>query len=184
MVQLSPQLTQKLFKLTSFNPTKQRLGIGAFALVSQTLVDANNKNVDEETRKYSAIRTAAKVIITTAGGITARALGQKFGEWLINNDIVKIPENYIKEWKEKPMEVLRQELSALKGTPLSQIPNKINPKDFAKIKYGMALGAACSVVAAAISVFAWDMPFTNKIMNLIMGKYNKYKENKAKTNTK
>jgi len=184
MVQLSPQLTQKLFKLTSFNPTKQRLGIGAFALVSQTLVDANNKNVDEETRKYSAIRTASKVVITTAGGVGARALGQKFGEWLINNEIVKIPKNYIKAWSEKPKDVLRQELSNLKGKPLSQIPEEIKLTYFAKTKYGMALGASCAVVAAAISVFAWDMPFTNKIMNLIMGKYNKYKENKAKTNTK
>ncbi len=180
MVQLSPFLTRQHLKLSSFTPTKQRASIGLFGLFSQTAIDANNKKVNKETRKHSAVRTAAKIIITTSGGIGARALGQRAGEWLVKKDIIEIPQNYLKEWGAKPQNTLRQEISELTGKSINKIPKKVSIKDYAKTKYGIAIGAATAVVSAAISVFIWDMPFTNKIMNAVMkiiGNKNKNSEN-------
>ncbi len=147
MVRLNSFLTDRVMGLNSFTPTKQRLAIGLFGLVSQTTIDATNKDVDEDTREYSAVRTAAKIIITTLGGIASREIGQKAGEWLINSNKIDIPQKYIKKFG----------TSAVK-------------------QYGNAMGAACAIVAAAISVFAWDMPVTNKLMNWFMDKYEKMRK--------
>ena len=42
---------------------EQRLILGASALMSQPFIDANNKRVDEKTRKVSVARTIAKIVI-------------------------------------------------------------------------------------------------------------------------
>lgn len=55
-----------------FNMIHNRLFIGAFALLTQPWIDLFNPNVDDETKKMSCIRTAAKVIIGTATGVAVR----------------------------------------------------------------------------------------------------------------
>ena len=53
---------------------ENRLILGASALLSQPFIDASNKDVDAETRKYSVCRTLAKIIAGTATGYTIRKL--------------------------------------------------------------------------------------------------------------
>ena len=53
---------------------ENRLILGASALLSQPFIDASNKDVDLETRKYSVCRTIAKIIAGTATGYTIRKL--------------------------------------------------------------------------------------------------------------
>lgn len=51
---------------------QQRLIQGATAIVMQPIIDARNKNVDDETRKVSIARTCAKIIAGTLTGFAIR----------------------------------------------------------------------------------------------------------------
>lgn len=51
---------------------KQRLILGATAIVMQPVIDAHNKNVDEKTREVSVARTIAKIIAGTLTGVAIR----------------------------------------------------------------------------------------------------------------
>ena len=53
---------------------ENRLILGASALLSQPFIDASNKEVDSETRRYSICRTVAKIIAGTLTGYTIRKL--------------------------------------------------------------------------------------------------------------
>ncbi len=70
-----------LEKAAKGNAIHQRLALGAAALAFQPIIDLSNKEIDEETRKVSAVRSAAKAIIGTATGVVVRgatiALGKK-----------------------------------------------------------------------------------------------------------
>ena len=51
---------------------EQRLILGATALMTQPFIDANNKSVDEKTRKVSVARTIAKIVAGTLTGYFIR----------------------------------------------------------------------------------------------------------------
>ena len=51
---------------------EQRLILGATALITQPIIDAHNRKVDDETRKASVARTIAKIIAGTATGFLIR----------------------------------------------------------------------------------------------------------------
>ena len=53
---------------------ENRLILGASALLSQPFIDASNKEVDAETRRYSICRTIAKIIAGTVTGYSIRKL--------------------------------------------------------------------------------------------------------------
>ena len=53
---------------------ENRLILGASALLSQPFIDASNKDVDLETRKYSVCKKKTKIIAGTATGYTIRKL--------------------------------------------------------------------------------------------------------------
>ena len=57
---------------------EQRIILGATGLATQPFIDLNNKNVDKETRKTSAWRTVAKILVGTAVGVAVRYLGIAF----------------------------------------------------------------------------------------------------------
>ncbi|MBS4759417.1 MAG: hypothetical protein KHX03_01810 [Clostridium sp.] len=56
----------------SINSPEQRLIQGATALMTQPLIDLNNKDVDEDTRMMSVARTLAKIIAGTIVGVLVR----------------------------------------------------------------------------------------------------------------
>lgn len=80
---LSPYATKQVLKLADMSPSMQRLVIGATGIVSHTTIDALNPLVDEDTRKYAAVRSAVKMFICTASGVMTREIGQKLGEYAV-----------------------------------------------------------------------------------------------------
>lgn len=61
----------------NLSSAENRLILGASALLSQPFIDASNKNVDDETRRYSVCRSIAKIVVGTATGYTIRKLSIK-----------------------------------------------------------------------------------------------------------
>lgn len=58
----------------NLSSAENRLILGASALLSQPFIDAANKDVDAETRRYSIARTIAKIIAGTVTGYSIRKL--------------------------------------------------------------------------------------------------------------
>ena len=58
----------------NLSSAENRLILGASALMSQPFIDAANKDVDDETRRYSVCRTIAKIIAGTLTGYSIRKL--------------------------------------------------------------------------------------------------------------
>lgn len=58
----------------NFSSIHQKLILGTFGLIVQPAIDLRNKEVDKDTRKVSALRSAAKAIIGTATGLVVRGL--------------------------------------------------------------------------------------------------------------
>lgn len=65
----SQNLIEKAGKLST---PANRFFLGATALSIQPWIDLNNKDVDEETRKMSCVRTIAKIVVGTTTGILVR----------------------------------------------------------------------------------------------------------------
>lgn len=51
---------------------ENRLILGATALMTQPFIDASNKNIDSETKRFSVCRTIAKIFVGTATGYFIR----------------------------------------------------------------------------------------------------------------
>ena len=62
---------------------KQRLILGATAILMQPPIDAANKNVDEKTRKVSVARTIGKIVAGTLTGFAIRYGCIKAMDWKI-----------------------------------------------------------------------------------------------------
>lgn len=75
----------------------QRGVLGAAAILTQPFIDLNNKDVDKETRKYSAVKTAVKVLIGTSMGMATRySFGTVLAKWPafvgnLSNSFIKLP---------------------------------------------------------------------------------------------
>ena len=81
IVSVAPKMTvsnEKLLKGISWigekvSSPQNRLILGITALMFQPFIDLSNKNVDEDTRKISAVRTVAKIIAGTLTGVAIRS---------------------------------------------------------------------------------------------------------------
>ena len=88
-------LNQKMPNLLRNCATKiagpeNRLILGVTALATQPFIDYYNKNVDEETRKYSVCKTIAKIVVGTTMGVIVRSCAIKYSANLIRHiDITK-----------------------------------------------------------------------------------------------
>ncbi len=76
-------ITKSANNLSNLNNWELRLILGCSALATKPLVDCYvNRKLDAETRKCSALKAAAKIIVGTVLGVAARALGEKLiGPW-------------------------------------------------------------------------------------------------------
>lgn len=66
------------------HPAKNRLIMGATALITQPTIDYYNHNVDTETREVSRIRTVAKILAGTTVGMAVRGACFKLVEKMTN----------------------------------------------------------------------------------------------------
>lgn len=130
----------------NISSAEQRLILGASALMSQPFIDANNKNVDEETRKVSVCRTIAKIIAGTATG------------FLIRKGCI----NAIKAFSKAP------------GKGIPKYKTIFTPKNIKDInsdsymQYRNAMGTVVALVVMMITNFVIDAPLTKFLTNLLV----------------
>ena len=127
---------------------EQRLILGASALLSQPFIDANNKKVDEKTRKVSVARTIAKIIAGTTTGFLIRKGCIKGIEALSQLEAPNVPK--IKTF----------------FTPKGI--KRIIPEEF--VQYRNAMGTIVALIVMTFTNFAIDAPLTKFLTNLLVKK--------------
>lgn len=78
----------------NFSSDKQRVALGVTALMTQPFIDANNKKIDDETRRASVAKTIAKIIAGTATGFLIR-----YGCIKGIKALSQIPAKNVPKWK-------------------------------------------------------------------------------------
>ena len=127
---------------------EQRLILGASALMSQPFIDANNKRVDEKTRKVSVARTIAKIVAGTFTGYFIR-------------------KGCIKGIKA---------LSQVEGKNVSKWKSIFTPKNIkdnttdAFLQYRNAMGTVVALVVMMFTNFLIDAPLTKFLTNKFVDK--------------
>ena len=100
-------------RYAKLTPAGQRLALGVTGLFMQTAIDYNNRNVDQKTRNFSAVRTAVKMVVTATGGVLFRELGQKAGEAWIGSGLASgkltLPQTFIDYYKKYSQTQLNRE---------------------------------------------------------------------------
>lgn len=86
---VGPKATESVMKLGEMSSSTHRLWIGATALMTRPAIDYFNGDVDKETRKYSAIKTAVKVAITVFNGVLTRLFAEAIGLRLARRGVIK-----------------------------------------------------------------------------------------------
>lgn len=132
----------------NFSSDKQRLALGATAMVTQPFIDAHNKNVDEDTKKASVARTVAKIIAGTATG------------FLIRYGCIKS----IKAFSQIPKTGMPKYKSIF--TPKGIKDNTTEAFE----QYRNALGTIIALGVMVFTNFLIDAPLTKYMTNLFMSK--------------
>lgn len=138
---------------------ENRFFLGVAAIALQPMIDLNNKDVDEKTRKVSCARTIAKAIAGTAVGVAVRYACIK------SIDALTLT----------PKEL---EKSGKKVTDWNQalIPTKIDRKIYGEAerlvkKHRQTIGSVLALGVMLITNFALDVPITKYLTNVFMDKF-------------
>ena len=157
-----------------FSSVHQRVAIGTSALLFQSLIDYNNKDVDKDTRIVSAIRSATKAVIGTVTGIIIR------GAFIRMSNLKYAKKDASgKMIKEAGKIVLDQQKldktfgSALRAMKLSQ---KNVTESLERIP--SVIGTLLALVAMIASNFLVDAPLTNLLSDKLETVVNKHLLNK------
>lgn len=130
---------------------ENRLILGVTALMSQPFIDANNKAVDEQTRKVSVCRTIAKIIAGTFTGV------------LIRYGCIKS----IKAFSKLPTSLDKNNMPV----KLNSLNTFFSPKNAqsdvtdAYKQYQNAFGTIASLVVMTFTNFLLDVPITKYLTN-------------------
>lgn len=81
--------TDLITRCGTMSSATQRLAIGLTGLALRPTIDYYNGQVDQETRKYSAIKTAVKVAITVFNGVLTRFAAEKIGIAIAKRRIIE-----------------------------------------------------------------------------------------------
>ena len=132
----------------NFSSDKQRLALGTTAIITQPIIDAHNKDVDEKTRKVSVARTIAKIIAGTTTG------------FLIRYACIKS----IKALSHIP----KPELSEFRSlfTPEGITNNKTDAFE----QYRNAMGTVLALIIMTFTNFLIDAPLTKFLTNHLIKK--------------
>ena len=122
---------------------ENRLILGASALLSQPFIDASNKEVDSETRRYSICRTVAKIIAGTLTG------------YYIRKGCIK----GIKALSEMPRANVKKYKTLF--TPSNAKDNTSDPF----LQYRNAMGTVVALVVMMFTNFLIDAPLTKFLTN-------------------
>lgn len=170
----------------NFQTWHQRLVLGIASLSTQPLFDYYNKNVDQDTRKYSTARTIAKIVVGTTEGCIVRALAIKYGgryayKALKNPEFVDnlLPKMKIisKNYKENKFKEMEKSIRAWQEIAKNN-NETFNKLDMGKLKSDSNLypfakmineaGNVIAVASAFMAALVIDIPVTNKALNKLM----------------
>lgn len=140
-IKISGNICDKLTRIGKFNTVAQRVALGSTMLLFQPLIDLNNKNVDEKTRKISASRSFSRAIVGTLAGV-----GVRLGCFALGALLSK---------KGRPFYI-----EALK---------KATPDEYNN--YTKLIGNILSCGALVVANFIIDMPGINAMSNFINEKF-------------
>lgn len=122
---------------------QQKAVLGAVALGVQPLTDLNNKKVDEDTRKISCARTAARIIVGSATGFYIRHKCIKLVT--SNSEIGKAANNAIKKFF---------------------TPSLAKKESWSYNNYRNVLGTFVAIGVMLITNFVIDAPLTQLLTNV------------------
>lgn len=137
-----------------------------------------NKDLDKETRNYSATRIAVRITVGGINGITVRYLGEKISKALYGV-FGTLKNGELKQDRiDKFLKSCYEKLNLKK--PLLAVPEKIEDQVL-KLKY---INSTCQVFAIVIglaSIFLLDAPITTRVLNVILPKLfpERYKNNQT-----
>jgi hypothetical protein len=86
-------IAKPIMRSATMSSSVHRLWIGGTGLVLRPAIDLQNKDVDRQTREYTAVKTAVKVAITVANGVLTRAFAEKAGLELARRGIIATKKN-------------------------------------------------------------------------------------------
>lgn len=155
---------------SDFSSVHQRLALGLFALGIQPLIDLRNKDVDDDTKKVSAVRSAAKAIIGTATGIVVRGGCMKLAElkYAQKDAAGKI----IKEGKKIKIDPAKVQKAFGEGFGALKLDEKTLSNAVKRVPSVVGTIAALGVMI--FTNFLIDAPLTNKTMDKINELMEKY----------
>ena len=142
---------------------ENRLILGISALMSQPFIDLHNKKIDEDTRKASAARTIAKIIVGTTTGV------------IIRRECIKFIDTICKT-------------SSKNGKPLKKIEKLLVPNNIKNLnsegeqfkQYKKIMGTLAATFVMLFTNFLIDLPCTIWLTNKFLDKINAKKAKEAK----
>lgn len=154
-VELGKRAQQVLNKASVMSSVGQRLSLGAVAFIAQPLIDLSNKEVDGETKKAAAARSAGKALVGTATGIVVRGACIKAAEskYAVRDEMGKIVKNRFGKIKIDPEKV-------------KKVYKDIDSESALKIAPSV-IGTIAALGVMLISNFVIDAPLTNFVSNKI-----------------
>jgi len=188
-IQTSPKVTDLFMKASHMPESFIRFLLLLGGLALAPIVDyETNKDIDKDTRNYSATRIAVRQIVGGFNGVTARYIVEKlikaaYGEFgtLNKNNVLekgrldKLLEDGYKYLKAKEIKL-----------PLLEVPPKYIIKENPKLRLNY-INSTCQIFAIATgiaSIFILDAPITTKVVNYVLARlfperYKKSQPNKS-----
>lgn len=137
----------------------QRLIMGVTAICTQPLIDLSNKNVDEETRWTSTMKTISKIVVGTTVGV------------LVRHYSIKLARNWKYLWHQKG------DLHIVPAHPDTNIWKEIADKNIREEKakeyfkhmndYANTVGTIIGTGVGLITNFVIDAPCTKAMTNYL-----------------
>ncbi len=147
---------------TALNPASTRLIVGATALMSQPFIDLHNRRVEEKTRRISAYKTIAKILVGTATGV------------LIRTGCVKLITKYTQSSFIRPGKTSKNRAQALlhrRENPLYPTSKRAaGMKDDMLKNYRSAMGTFLALGVMLFTNFLIDAPLTKWLTNIFIKK--------------
>lgn len=190
-ISINPRITNILGNLNSVTPVQERMIQAVPSLALQPTIDLNNPDVDKDTQKTAAVKTAIMCVVGATDGIISRTVGMALGERLaingkikpISKDVAEIVSRDLAEKVPEISKTLPQE-SFLKHFWLQTkrlfTGSKMKETFFAeKVKqsvsdktrnYISSVGNISSILAVLAGVVLIEIPVINKLLDFTMKK--------------
>ena len=174
-IKLGNKAQKALAKVSDFSSIQQRIAIGSSALIFQPIIDFNNKNVDKETRKVSALRSASKAVIGTLTGLLVRGVCMK----AVEHSFAKkdSAQKIIRESGKIVLDEAKIYNTFKKG--FESLGN-VDPSELSKAlkRVPSIIGTIIALGIMIITNFVLDAPLTNKTLELLEKTLEKHAKNK------